>query len=131
MKKALKIGLLALGLFSHQLKADQPIRTHTSNYFSMNAVTYASSVDGTSMQYLTITPLSALFIDNITAGSLYFVITTSSTAPTNTSTVRLSVPTGQQLNLNCANGTLPWGAGPYFLHWINANVLTPTAQLTY
>jgi hypothetical protein len=105
------------------------ISAGTTTYFAMNAVTYASSVAATSMQYLTLTPMSSLFIDNVTAGSLFFVLTNSSTAPTNTSTIRLSVPTTQQLNLNMRNGTLSMGYN--FLHWINANTLTPTAQLTY
>lgn len=121
MKKLLIASLL---LLNAEVEASQ------ATYFTMNPTTYTSSVAGTSMQYLTITPTrSSLFIDNTTAGTLYFVLTSSATAPTDTATVRLSVATGQQLNLNTANGTLP--TGPVFLHWINANAITPTAQLTY
>ena len=74
--------------------------TAVTTYFAMNAVTYASSVAGTSMQYLTLSSRSSLFIDNVTAGSVYFVLSNSSTAPTNTSTIRLSVPTARKSSPN-------------------------------
>ncbi len=101
----------------------------TVTYFAMNAVTYASSVAGTSMQYLTISPSSALLLSNVTAGTLYYVLTNSSTAPTNTSTIRNDLASNEKINLNVKLGTLVPGYN--FLHWINANVLTPTAQLSY
>ena len=102
---------------------------NATTYFNMNPVTYASSVVGTSAQYLTLTTKSCLSIDNTTSGTLFFVLTNSSTAPTNTATVRLSLATSQAWCKCLTLGQL--SAGYNWLHWVNANAATPTAELTY
>lgn len=97
--------------------------------FAMNPVTYASGVVGTSAQYLTLTSKSALIISNNSAGVMSFILSNSSTPPTDTNIVRIDIPANTMLNLNMMQGTLV--AGWNWLHWYNPNTVTNTGQLTW
>jgi len=101
--------------------------------FALNAVTYASSVAGTSMKYLTLTTESFLFLGNDNTVPLYYVLTNSSTAPTNTATVRKSIPPGGLAISMRGSGGMALGYN--FLHWFwpasSSATLTPTAGLGY
>ncbi len=105
----------------------------TISDFTMNAVTFASSVAGTSLQYLTLTSESYLFLGNDNTVPLYFVLTNSATAPTTTGTIRRSIPSGGLAITMKSPGGM--AAGFNFLHWFwpasASATLTPTASLCY
>lgn len=108
------------------------ISASTITDFALNAVTYASSVDGTSYRRLTDSAVAYLYIGNDNTVPLYCVLSTSATAPTNTSTVRISIPPGG-LAMSMRNGGLAMGYS--FLHWFwpasSAATVTPTAHYGY
>ena len=108
------------------VSASSTVATVTST-FAMNPVTYASSVQGTSMAGLTITSASTLTLMNNGTKQLNFILTNSSTAPTNTATVFLSLQPAQTWVL------FGLSIQDTVLHWFNASAetVTNTAVLRY
>ena len=94
------------------------------DYFAMNAVTYASSVLGTSASFLDPSARKQLTLDCTECeGDLRFVLTEDATAPTDTSSP------GRRFTLSA--GTIRQIDNPgTYIHWFweSANFTTPTAK---
>jgi hypothetical protein len=97
--------------------------------FAMNPVTYASSVQGTSMAGLTFSARASLEVANNGTKVLSVIITNSSTAPTNTNVQRTDISAGEKMVWSVRLGTL--SVQDSVVHWYNQSAETVTNTATY
>jgi hypothetical protein len=97
----------------------------TTVKFGMTPVTYASSVQGTSCQGLTITAASSLTISNNGTHDLAVILTNSLTAPLNTTTYYELIPAKSQKVFSTRLGSL--SAMDTVVHWYTIGI-TPAPE---